>query len=225
MNGKTQNRGRPTKASPIFFVVEDQVMVREFLCRDLQAVYPGCTINQAGSLAEIRTFEQKNTRFDLAIVDIELPDGSALEWVQQAVQTRPGQRILILSARDEDYVLFQAMHSSIPGYVHKNDKPEVLQQAIKAVLDGGMFYSQSVLQMCRKQQADPKFFNKLLTAREQEALELFGGGLPDGEVAALIGISPFTAASYRKQIMTKLGVHSQGELMKYAVSKGFSQLH
>jgi DNA-binding CsgD family transcriptional regulator len=64
-----------------------------------------------------------------------------------------------------------------------------------------------------------------LTAREQEVLQSFGEGLADEEVTALLGISQFTVAKYRKQIMAKLGVHSQGELMKYAVSKGFSRLH
>jgi DNA-binding NarL/FixJ family response regulator len=116
------------------------------------------------------------------------------------------------------------MHSNVPGFVHKNDKPEVLRQALRAVLNGAIFYSPAVLQMCRKRQADPAFFNKLLTAREQEVLESFGEGLSDGEVAAIVGISQFTVASYRKQIMTKLGVHSQGEMMKYAVAKGFSRL-
>jgi DNA-binding NarL/FixJ family response regulator len=208
----------------VFFVIEDQAMVREFLCRELREAYPRCTIAEAGSLEEIRLIEQKGADFDLAIVDLELPDGSALGWVQQLMQARPARRIVILSAREEDYLLYQAMHSNVPGYVHKNDKPEVLRQAIKVVLDGGIFYSPSVLQMCRERQADPAFFNKLLTPREQEVLALLGQGLPDGEVAALLGLSQFTAAAHRRQIMAKLGVHSQGEMMKYAVSKGFSSL-
>jgi DNA-binding NarL/FixJ family response regulator len=213
-------------ASPLrFFVVEDQVLVRDFLCRDLRETHPGCTIIEAGSVAEIQAFEQQNEKFDLALVDLELPDGSALDWVQQSMQTRPAQRIIILSARDEDYVLFQAMHSHVSGYVHKKDKPEVLRHAIERVLNGETFFSPSVRQLCREQQRDPAFFNRLLTPREQEALEIFGQGLPDREAAALLGISRFTAAAYRKQIMTKLGVHSLGELMKYAVSKGFSRLN
>ena len=224
MSGKANNRSRLTKNPPRFFVVEDQVLVRELICRELRETYPACTITQAGSLAEIRSIEQQNPSFDLAIVDLELPDGSALEWVQQSMQARPDQPIVILSALDEDYVLFQAMHSKVRGYVHKNDKPEVLRKAITVVLDGEVFYSPSVLKMCRERQADPRFFNKLLTVREQEGLQLLGEGISDEDVAALLGISRFTAAAYRKQIMAKLGVHSQGELMKYAVSKGFSRL-
>jgi DNA-binding NarL/FixJ family response regulator len=224
MNGKANRRSRLAKNPPRFFLVEDQVLVREFLSRDLQETYPGCTITFAGSLAEIQSIERQELSFDLAIVDLGLPDGSALEWVRESMEAHPDRLIIILSALDEDYALFHAMHSKVPGYVHKNDKPEVLRTAVATVLRGEIFYSPSVLQMCRDRQADPKFFNRLLTAREQEVLELFGQGLPDGEVAALIGISQFTAAAYRKQIMAKIDVHSQGELMKYAVSKGFSRL-
>jgi DNA-binding NarL/FixJ family response regulator len=225
MNGKAVAQSRLSHNPLRFLLIEDQVLVRELLSRDLRETYPGCTITLAGSLEEIRSIEQKHANFDLVIVDLSLPDGNALKWVQRSLQARPDERIVILSALNEDYLLYQAMHCAVPGYVHKNDKPEVLRQAIKAVLAGQVFYSPSILRMGREQQADPRFFNKLLTAREQEVLQSFGQGLADGEIAALLGISQFTAAKYRKQIMAKLGVHSQGELMKYAVSKGFSRLH
>jgi DNA-binding NarL/FixJ family response regulator len=223
MNGKASAHSRLSSSLFRFFLIEDQVLVREFLSRDLRETYPGCTITLAGSLEEIRSVEQEHPNYDLAIVDLSLPDGNALDWVQRSLQARPDQRIVILSGLNEDYLLYQAMHCAVPGYVHKNDKPEVLRQAIKAVLAGQVFYSPSILQMGREQQADPRFFNKLLTAREQEVLQSFGQGLADGEIAAFLGISQFTVAFYRKQIMAKLGVHSQGELMKYAVSKGFSR--
>jgi len=208
-----------------FFVVEDQILVRGLICRDLMEAYPGCTITVAGSLAEIRAIEPNDGGFDVAIVDLELPDGSALDWVRQSVRARPDQRIVILSALDEDYTVYQAMHSDAPGYVHKNDTVEVLRQAIEVVLEGGVFFSPSVVKMCREKQSDPKFFNKILSIKEQEALKLFGAGLSDEEVAAILALAETSVAAYRKRIMAKLDLHSQRDLMKYAVAKGFSRLH
>ncbi len=225
MNSPPGGRSRPAHEPPRFLLVEDQVLVREFLCRDLREAYPACTITRAGSLAEIRSIGEEGADFDLAIVDLDLPDGRAIDWARQSAHARPDLRIVILSALDEDFVLYQAMHSGVPGYVHKNDRPGVLLQAVEIVLNGGVFYSPSVLQMCRQKQADPDFFNKILTAREQSVLQLSGSGLPNEEVAAILGLSESSIATHRKQIMAKLGVHSQGELMKYAVSKGFSRLH
>ena len=108
---------------------------------------------------------------------------------------------MILSARDEDYVLYQAMHSNVPGYVHKNDKPEVLRQAIRLSSMAGTFYSPSVLQMCPERQADPAFFNKLLTPAGHQGrvcwkrplLWVIRGGLPDGDSlpALLSGSLPY----------------------------------
>jgi hypothetical protein len=67
MNGKAGAKSQRSHHSPRFFLIEDQVLVRELLSRDLREIYPGCTITLAGSLEEIRSIEQKHATLSLSI--------------------------------------------------------------------------------------------------------------------------------------------------------------
>jgi DNA-binding NarL/FixJ family response regulator len=207
-----------------FFLVEDQIILRQLLKSHLQTEFPGCRISEAGSLAEVRGLEKTIGKIDLAIIDLELPDGNALDWVEAWVKTPTEPRAIILSAISEDYILFRALHSNLPGFVHKSDNTEMLHLAIRTVLAGGVFFSPTVQRMRSRMQVDPDFFEKVLTEREQTILGHLGQGLSNEEVAQLLGLKESSIADHRKNIMNKLNLHNQAELMRYAVKKGFSRI-
>ena len=165
-----------------------------------------------------------SNNFDLAIVDLELPDGNSMEWVIDWTDTGEQRKAIILTSVCEDYVLYQALHSNIPGFVHKNDEIQTLHLAIKTVLGDGVFFSSSVQRMRARMQRDPIFYNKVLSDREQEALIFLGQGLSNEEVAEYLGLKASSVQAHRKHIMSKLGIHSQVELMRYAVEKGFCKI-
>lgn len=207
-----------------FFLVEDQIILRQLLKAHLQEQFPGCRISEAGSLAEARSMAKDLGQTDLAIIDLELPDGNSLDWVESWVKN-PGQpRVILLSAISEEYVLFRALQSNLPGFVHKTDNTEMLHLAIKTVLAGGVFYSPTVQRMRSQMQVDPDFFEKVLTEREQNILGYLGQGLSNEEVAQIIGLKETSVADHRKNIMGKLNVHNQAELIRYALKKGFSRI-
>jgi two-component system response regulator NreC len=210
----------PPRANLRILVVEDQTILRQLLCQHLQGTYPGCEVTEFSTLAQCRGVSASCPRLDLAIVDLDLPDGNAMDWVQEWLKNEDNKAI-ILSSINEDYVLFRALQSNVQGYVHKNDATEMLHTAIGVVLAGGVLFSPTVQEMRTRMQADPAFFNKILSEREQEVLELLGKGLPVSEVAALLGLREVTVGDHRKHIMNKLGLHSQGDIMVYAREKGF----
>jgi DNA-binding NarL/FixJ family response regulator len=100
----------------------------------------------------------------------------------------------------------------------------MLQLAIKTVLAGGIFLSPSVQRLRSKMQADPVFFDRILTKTEQEVLTLAGQGLSNEEIAQALGIREQTAGVHRKHIMNKLDLHTQADLIRYAIKKGFSKV-
>ena len=208
--------------SPNFLLIEDETILRELLRRHLVEAYPGCGIAEAATFAEARA--QASGAFDLAIVDLELPDGNCLDWVQEWAARKDCPRIVILSSRDQDYILYRALHSAIPGFVHKNDSAEFLHVAITTVLGGGTFFSPTVQRMRIRMQSSPDFYNKILSTAEQELLKYLGIGMTNEEAAAMLGLQASTVAHQRKQIMRKLDVHSQADLMRYAIKKGFSRI-
>ena len=211
-----------TTAAIKFLLVEDQTLLRQLLCQHLRETYADCEIRELFTLAQCRAATRTGERFDLAIVDLDLPDGNAMDWVQEWVKN-PDNKAIILSAINEDYMLYRALQSNLPGYVHKNDGTELLHTAIKVVLDGGVFFSETVQRMRTRMQADPAFFNKVLSDREQKVLELLGKGIPMPEVAALLGLRVSTVSDHRQHIMNKLGLHNQTQLMVYAREKGFAR--
>jgi len=206
-----------------FLLVEDQQLLRELLRSHLEQEFPDCKIVEIETLAGLSCITSSSA-FDLSIVDLELPDGNAMEWVIDRVKQPNEPRVLILSSSDEDYVLYRALHSNIPGFVHKNDSTETLLAAIKTVLGGDVFFSSTVQKMRSRMQSDPLFFAKILSDREQEILKCIGRGLRNAEVAQLVNppLSESTVADHRKRIMQKLKLHREADLIRYAQEKGFS---
>jgi len=206
-----------------FLLVEDQQLLRELLRSHLVQEFPGSSIVEVETLAELSRITSSSV-FDLSIVDLELPDGNAMEWVIDRVKQPMEPRVLLLSSSDEDYVLYRALHSNIPGFVHKNDSTETLLAAIKTVLGGDVFFSSTVQKMRSRMQSDPLFFAKILSDREQEILKYIGRGLRNGEVAQMVNppLSESTVADHRKRIMQKLKLHREADLIRYAQDKGFS---
>jgi len=206
-----------------FLLVEDQQLLRELLRVHLEQEFPGCSIVEIETLAGL-SLVKSDSIFDLSIVDLELLDGNAMEWVIERVKQPTEPRVLILSSSDEDYVLYRALHSNIPGFVHKNDSTETLLAAIKTVLGGDVFFSSTVQKMRSRMQSDPLFFAKILSDREQEILKYIGRGLRNTEVAQMVAppLSESTVADHRKRIMQKLKLHREADLIRYAQEKGFS---
>lgn len=219
------NKGS-SKASVHFLVVEDQNMFRNAIKRELSEQYPGCTFTEARTVAELQALSTQNNQYDLAVVDLELPDGTALDWISEMAQRSGAPPIIILSSVEakHEFIVYRAAEAGIPGFVHKNDDTSVLHQAIQIVMNGGMFFSPTVQQMRRRIQAKPDFFNKILTPREQEMLRYIGEGQSNEEIAEKMAIRLVSVLEHRKRIMTKLDIHKERELMKYALEKGFSKI-
>lgn len=227
MGSSHQQAGMPSpSALAHFLVVEDQNMFRSAIKRELSDQYPGCTFTEARTVSELRAVSFRASEFSLAVVDLELPDGTALDWISETVQRSSSPPIIILSSVDakHEFIVYRAAEAGISGFVHKNDDTSVLHQAIQIVMSGGMFFSPTVQQMRRRIQAKPDFFNKILTPREQEMLRYIGEGQSNEEIAEKMAIRLASVLEHRKRIMTKLDIHRERELMKYALEKGFSKI-
>jgi len=202
-----------------FLVVEDQTIFRQLLVRSVQEDYPDCKITEAGDLATLKAL---TGHFDVALVDLELGSDLALDWLE-AWTKDPANKAIILSAMSSDRILFRALRSPIMGYIHKEETMETLKLGIRCVLGGAVFFSTKMQEMRRRMSANPVFFNKVLSEREQQVLEYLGQGLGNEEIASLLALKAASVADHRKNIMAKLGLHNQADVMKYAAKTGFSR--
>jgi DNA-binding NarL/FixJ family response regulator len=209
--------------SPRFLIVEDQTLVRQLLIADIQKKIPGCRIIEAGSLDELKQLDTKGLgSVTLAIVDLELPDGNALDWVEAYTAREEKPKVLLLSSMVEDFVLARALRSRASGFVHKNDGRDSLTSGIELVLSGHLYYSPTVLRLRNSMESDPALFSKILSDKEQQILRLIAEGNSNEEIAEIEGSKVTTILFHRKNIMNKLNIHSAPELMRYAIQKGFA---
>jgi len=203
-------------------IVEDQRLVAEFFafhCRDLGLqVLQRCGTCGEG-LAAIRA-QQPN----LVLMDISLPDGDGLELARTVLDEWPQIKILAISSHRDPWTMLQVQRIGLHGFVDKNDqRPEVLTEAIQAVLGGRIYYTPIVNESSASIRRDPKAFIRVLSDYETRILSMIGESKTDEEIGTVLGISAATVQSRRRDIMRKLDVHTTPKLIHYAIVNGLTR--
>jgi two-component system, NarL family, response regulator NreC len=162
---------------------------------------------------------------DILLVDLMMGGINGLEVIRQLRKKAPHTRIIVLSMySDESYVL-EALRSGAKAYVLKDNTAEELVHAIREVALGRRYLSAPLSERAIEAYTqnietaavdDP--YNRL-TTREREILQLAAQGWGNVEIANRLFISPRTVETHRANLMHKLGIRSQTDLIKYAATK------
>jgi DNA-binding NarL/FixJ family response regulator len=176
---------------------------------------------EAGSATEALS-RIREIPVDLAILDVAFHGTNGLELTKQMRAEKPELRIVLLSMHDEQLYAIRALKSGAQGYVMKRENPEMLLEALRKVIDGGIFVSQRVsdtlvYRTIRAEQNEVSPID-LLSDRELEVLQLFGEGNTTQEIANLLHLSAKTIETHRLHIKEKLGFRTAAELIRFAVN-------
>ena len=162
---------------------------------------------------------------DVLVLDLMLPGLSGLEVTRLVRQGSSQTRVLILSMyADEAYVL-RALKNGAAGYVLKDSSAADLVQAVREVAGGRRYLSpplseRAIERYAQRAEGVTEDSYELLTTREREVLHLAAEGHTNAEIAARLGISPRTVETHRANLMRKLGLESQTDLIRYALRRG-----
>lgn len=157
---------------------------------------------------------------DLLMLDLSMPGAVGVSLIERVRDTRPALPILVLSMHDETALVRAVLKAGAAGYITKDVTPEVLLAAIAKVAAGGRYVAPAVAEslafdFSATSGADT---TPQLTAREQEILELIAvKGLSLVQIAEHLGLSPKTVTSHKTNLMQKLGVANNLELIRYVV--------
>jgi DNA-binding NarL/FixJ family response regulator len=159
---------------------------------------------------------------DVVLLDAALPGFESLEFTEQLARLAEGLKILVLGVYESDELARRFREAGAHGYLVKADAGLVLADALRTIVRGGTFFNASLLPMTieRVDTASttlPLAARRRLTPREREVLRLLADGKSNKEVAAALNISVNTVETHRAKIMSKLELHSIGDLVRYAI--------
>lgn len=213
-------------------ILEDNPETQQWLRQVVLRAFPDRTVTCAGNIAQAKR-EALRVPLAIALVDLNLPDGSGADFIGWLKQQYADVYIVVATIYDDDQHLFQALKAGAHGYLLKEDAENQLVEALQAITSGQPPLSSAIARKILRffQTPPPAVSEPLveeiemasdcqLTEREQEVLMFVAKGYSRTEVANFLGITANTAATHVKSIYRKLNICSKVEAVLEAQRLG-----
>lgn len=202
-------------------ILEDHEDTREWWRDVLPTTFPGVSTMEATTIAEGMRLLEKNELW-LAIIDIELPDGSGIEFIERLRDRQPDAWRVICTIYQDDVHVFAALRAGAQGYLVKDDPRPMQLSRLREILDGQPPLSPGIAQRILGFFEAPgtSRSSEELTERERDVLRLVAKGYSRPEAAEILGLSINTISSHCKQIYRKLEISSRAEAVVEAIRLG-----
>ena len=215
----------PPPATIRVLIADDHAVVREGIRHVLSSDIGFEVVGEAADGAEAVSLA-KTLQPDVVVLDLSMPELSGLDAAARIRATMPDVCILILSIHDHEEYVLQSVRAGAHGYLRKDSSPAELRGAIRALYDGGSFFSAPVARTLssalRNERLGEERQGRIanLTARERDVLVEIARGATNKEIASRFGISVRTVESHRETVMKKLGVRGVASLTRLAIDAG-----
>jgi DNA-binding NarL/FixJ family response regulator len=161
---------------------------------------------------------------DVVSLDISMPELNGLEATRQILKIAPGTEVIILTVHESEQVVKEVLKAGARGYVLKSDANRDLVTAVRALSQHKTFFTSKVADMVlagylgHNTSAGEELEPHLpLSAREREVIQMLAEGKSNKDIAHALHLSVKTVETHRAKIMHKLGLHSIGDLIRYAI--------
>ncbi len=203
-------------------VVEDLDGVRGELARLLDS-FEGFVCVQTCADGEDALRRLPDLRPDVVLMDIYLPRMSGIECTARLKQILPACQVIVLTASDDEELVFPALEAGADGYLIKQGRADELHRGLLDVRNGGVPMTSGIARRVAeffRRRAKPADEGRRLSQRETEILELLARGLANKEIADRLGLSVETIRSYLKNTYEKMHVHSRAEAVAKFITAG-----
>ena len=201
-------------------LLEDLPEIRAWMRTLVLHVFPKAHVSESARVHDAIGLVSA-VKFDLALIDLGLPDGSGVDVVTALRDTQPEAQSVVVTIHDDDEHLFPALQAGAFGYILKEQPRELITEQLQRISQGEPPLSPSIARrvmayFTAKSRAKPApSANALpavsLTERETEVLLRVAKGFTLPEIGVQLGLSRHTIADYVKQIYRKLNVSSRAE--------------
>lgn len=200
-------------------IVDDHPVVRVGLTELIESE-ADMELSGESSSAEDAWEKIRELRPHVAVVDISLGGRSGIDLAQKIQKSGSGTRVLIMSMHEDALFAERALRAGAWGYVHKQEPPEKVLEAIYSVLDGKVYISPAILEriLQRRTASDhlSPFPLESLSNREIQVFQLIGQGFNTQQIARKLTLSVKTVEAHRTHIKRKMGFQSNTELVQQA---------
>ncbi len=202
-------------------VLEDHRETREWLTDIIKKAFVEVKIHEASSLAQARILINDH-QLDLALIDLNLPDGNGVEIISEISKKSPDTYCVVATIFDDDNYLFPALEAGAQGYLLKEQTTDEFIQSLQGIIKGEPPISPAIARkMINHFHSDITPSDKPdLSAREKEILSAIANGLSRNEAADILGITSNTVASHLKSIYGKLNVSNRAQATLEALRLG-----
>lgn len=205
-------------------LADDHAIVREGLKRIIGDVADFTVAGEAADGTQVMQ-RVRELEFDVLVLDLSMPGRSGMELIKLVKAEKPKLRILVLSMHQETQYAVRAIKSGASGYLTKESAPAQLEAAIRKIAGGGAYISAEVAEqlalgaMPGASDAPP---HESLSDREFEVFRLLAAGDAVTDIANKLNLSVKTVSTHKANLMQKLGIHNQTELVRYALKHGLA---
>jgi DNA-binding NarL/FixJ family response regulator len=204
-------------------IADDHDVVRRGIRGLLEA---DATVKVVAEAADGLSAAQAVAKFkpDVLFLDLNMPRLHGLEVLKQARSTSPRTKVIILSMHNDEPYVIEALRAGASAYLLKGSEGQEIAVALKEVLENRRYLSAPLSEWAitalTSQGGDASDPLSELTHREREVLQLAAEGFSMTEIAEKLFISPRTGETHRANLMRKLGLQTQTDLVRFAIRKG-----
>jgi DNA-binding NarL/FixJ family response regulator len=209
-------------------LVDDHPIVRQGLRNLLESIPEFRVVGEAGDGLQALEMVEK-VQPQVLVIDVMMPGLTGIEVTQRVKRQWPATKVIILSMQNNEAYVVSALKSGASGYILKDTGPEELVDAIRTVVKGERYLSKQLSErlinayVSKVDEAEVDPYDTL-TNREKEILHLVAEGYTNNEIAERLFISPRTAELHRSNVINKLGLKNQVDLVRFAIKRGILPL-
>lgn len=199
-------------------IADDHPIVRQGLKQILASESDVVALGEAETAQKMLELSRKQ-HWDVVVLDITMPGRSGLDVLKELKHERPKLPVLVLSAHPEDQYAVRVLKAGAAGYMTKERAPEELIKAIRKVLGGGKYVSESLAEkFAFALEVDTeKPLHETLSDREYQVMLMIASGKTATQISKKLYLSVKTISTYRTRILEKMKMTTNAELMRYAM--------
>ena len=198
-------------------IADDHGVVRMGLSLIIKKLRPNAIIDDVDDYQKVMQMVKEKT-FDLAILDLNMPNGNFNEALQAIKLKNSETKVMIFSSQDESLYAVRYLKMGADGFLHKDSSEDAINKALTKMLDKGRYMSEEVKDALINDKLNKRETTinplEILTGREMEVAERLVIGEPMKDISNDLNLHASTVSTYKTRILEKLNIQTIPDLIK-----------